>query len=118
ETVFVHRPDLAHYKGSDFAGAVRIERAISVEEAKKIAAEDPQIAYFVYVKGGCMVLEIPPDSPFDLENDPLGLIQHGTYRFENGELSQGPMRVFYHGDAIFFKKEGEWLGSAPGLADV
>ncbi len=111
-------PDVAQYKGSDYSNAVRVERGMTVEQAKEIAANDPDIDYFVYVKGGCMVLEFEPGQEYHPEKDPLHLVQQGPYLFDTGGLGFGYMRVFYHGDVVFFKNEGRWLGTAPGLADV
>ena len=118
EITFTHHPDAAQYKGSDYSGAIRVERGITVEKAKEIAMSDPSIDYFVYTKGYCMVLEIPPEVTFDPKSDPLHLASNGSYRYDSGQPGQGYMRVFYHGDVVFFKTEGKWLGSAPGLADV
>lgn len=118
KTEFKRVPDVAQYKGSDYTNAVRVERGISLEEAKRIAAEDPNIDYFVYLKGWQMVLEIPPDVEYDPAKDPLHLVTHGGYIYDSGEKGFGGMRVFRHGDVVFFKNEGKWLGTAPGLADV
>lgn len=115
---FKKRENLAQYKGSDYANAVRVERGISLEEALKIAKDDPEIDYFVYVKGLSMVLEIPPGVAFDPEKDPLHLVTYSRFIYDNGERSKGYVRFFQHGDVVFFKKEGQWLGTAPGLADV
>lgn len=111
-------PDLAQYKGSDYANAVRIERGITVDEAKRIAAEDPEIDYFVYVKGWSMVLEFSPEQEYSEEKDPLHLVSTVAYRFDDGRPGYGYVRYFQHGDVVFFKNEGRWLGTAPGLADV
>ena len=106
EVEFIREQDLAQYKGSDYSNAVRVERGITLAQAKEIAANDPEIDYFVYLKGGRMVLEFPPGVQFPENGDPLGLVQGGCYR------------IFHHGDVVFFKNEGRWLGTAPGLADV
>jgi hypothetical protein len=118
EVTFRLEANLAQYKGSDYSNAVRVERNITLERAKEIAARDENIDYFVYLKGGCMVLEIPPGVEFDPNNDPLGLVTYNQYIFDDGHPGAGACRIFQHGDVVFFKKEGEWLGTAPGLADV
>ncbi len=108
----------AQYKGSDYSNAIRVERGITLEEAFEIAKNDPDIDYFVYVKGWQMVLEIPPDVPFDSSADPLGLVTYIRYFCDKGDMGYGPCRIFHRGDVVFFKNEGMWLGSAPGLADT
>ncbi|MBF8262929.1 MAG: hypothetical protein HW387_594 [Parachlamydiales bacterium] len=110
--------NLAQYKGSDYSNAVRVERGISLSEAFEIANQDPNIDYFVYTKGGMMVLEIPSDVEFDPAKDPLHLVTGGNYIFDDGQPGTGYMRVFEYGDVVFFKNDGKWLGTAPGLADV
>jgi hypothetical protein len=119
QDVQFHRvPGAAQYKGSDYANAVRVERGITVAEAKEIAANDPDVDYFVIVTGWTMVLEFEPGQEYDPAKDPLHLVTNGNYVFDNGQPGQGYMRVFHHGDVVFFKNEGKWLGTAPGLADV
>ncbi|HSX11218.1 MAG TPA: hypothetical protein VLF94_05850 [Chlamydiales bacterium] len=118
EVTFVKEADVAQYKGSDYANAIRVERGISLDEAFKIAKNDPEIDYFVYVKGYSMVLEIPPGVPFDAEKDPLELVTHTRFIYDDGRPSEGYCRIFKQGDVVFFKNEGKWLGTAPGLADV
>lgn len=115
---FKKHPNLAQYKGSDYSNAVRVERKISLEKAFEIAKNDPEIDYFVYTKGLSMVLEIPPEVDFDPSNDPLGLVKSLEFRYDNGDYGKGYCRIFHSGDVVFFKNEGKWLGSAPGLADV
>lgn len=116
---FTKVADTAQYKGSDYTNAVRVARGISLDQAFSIAENDPEVDYFVYLKGSCMVLEIPSDVSYDVMKDPLGLVSHQSYvRDNNGSIATGGCRVFHHGDAVFFKKEGKWLGSAPGLADT
>lgn len=115
---FICEPNLAQYKGSDYSNAVRVERGITLEEAKQIAANCAEIDYFVYVKGGMMVLEFPPEVPFPANGDPLHLVRYTPFMFDDGRPGQGYCRVFTHGDVVFFKNEGKWLGTAPGLADV
>jgi hypothetical protein len=116
---FTKTADTAQYKGSDYSNAVRVARGISLDQAFLIAENDPEVDYFMYLKGGCMVLEIPSDVSYDVMKDPLGLVSHQSYvRDSDGSVATGGCRVFHHGDAIFFKKEGKWLGSAPGLADI
>lgn len=107
---FKMEPNTAQYKGSDYTNALRIERGISLERAFEIAKEDANIGYFVFVKGLQMVLEIPPDVPFNPATDSLNLVTQIE--------GLGPCRVFHYGDVLFFKKEGLWLGTAPGLADT
>lgn len=109
-------PDTAQYKKSDYLNAIRIERGISLKKAKEIAEADPEIAYFVYLKGGCMVLE---NDEADIGNDPLGLVTYQFYTFDNGQPGRGLCRVFRYGDALFFTDQSKmWLGSAPELADT
>lgn len=108
----------AQYKGSDYSGVVHVERSITLDEAFDIAESNPDIAYFFYVKGWQMVLEMPDDAQADALSDPFGLITYQRYLTDAGARSVGHCRIFKHGDAIFFKKDGMWLGSAPGLADT
>lgn len=115
---FKLEPNTAQYKGSDYTNAVRVERNITLDQAFEIAKSDEAIDYFVYVKGIQMVLEIPSDVTFDPEKDPLGLVTHTKFTYDSGETGEGACRIFHHGDAIFFKRDGMWLGSAPGLADT
>jgi hypothetical protein len=110
--------DVAQYKGSDYANVVHVARNITLEEAFDIAEKNPQIDYFVYTKGRQMVLEIPPDVQFDHSQDPFGLAYHTNFIYDSGEIGVGYCRIFKRGDVLFFKKEGMWLGSAPGLADA
>jgi hypothetical protein len=81
-------PDVAQYKFGDWSGVVGISRGILRSEAMWIAAQNPEITFFFYTKGGQMLLE----------------------------TSEGNYRRFYHGDAVFFKGEPQW-GEAEGLAD-
>jgi hypothetical protein len=81
-------PDVAQYGEADWSQAIGIARGISVEEAFKIANENPEITYFFYTKGWQMVL--------------------GT--------GDGNWRIFRHGDTVFFKGES-WWGEANNLAD-
>lgn len=80
--------NVAQYKEADWSGCVGIAKGVTLDEAVKIAEEDPEITFFFHMKGMQMVLER----------------QDGTYR------------VFRAGDAVFFTGE-PWWGSAPGLAD-
>lgn len=80
--------DVAQYGHADWSNVIGIAKGITVEEAKKIADESPEITFFFYTKGYQMVLES----------------EDGSYR------------VFKHGDTVFFSGE-PWWGSAPGLAD-
>ncbi len=118
QTEFRRLPNLAQYKGSDYTNVVHVERGISLDKAFEIARNNPDIDYFVYVKGYSMVLEFPPDVSFDPDKDPFHLVTRGRYIFDNGRPGRGYMRVFHQGDVVFFKNEGRWLGTAPGLADV
>lgn len=110
--------DVAQYKGSDYANVVHVARNISLEEAFDIAEQNPNIDYFVYMKGFQMVLEIPSDVPFDRSQDPFGLATYTNFGYDSGEMGKGYCRIFRHGDAVFFKEKGMWLGPAPGLADA
>jgi hypothetical protein len=110
--------DVAQYKGSDYANVVQVARSISLDEAFDIAEGNPDIDYFVYMKGWQMVLEIPRDVSFDRSRDPFGLVYNRDYLSDCGKVEKGYCRIFSHGDVVFFKKEGLWLGSAPGLADA
>jgi|GEM_PF-3100103 len=110
--------DVAQYKGSDYSNVVHVERGISLEDACEIAESNPDIDYFVYLKGYQMVLEIPPDVQFDPDNDPFQLVSYVNFRYDAGNLGTGYCRIFRHGDVVFFKNAGKWLGSAPGLADA
>ncbi len=115
---FSLKKDVAQYKGSDYANVVRVARNISLEQAFDIAESYPEIDYFVYTKGYQMVLEIPSDIQFDPRNDPFGLVCNTNFIYDSGSFGSGYCRIFRHGDVVFFKKEGMWLGSAPGLADA
>jgi len=117
-TGFRVQEDVAQYKGSDYGNVVHVARNITLEEAFDIAEKNPRIDYFVYTKGWQMVLEIPSDVPFDRSQDPFGLAYHTDFRYDSGEMGRGYCRIFRNGDVVFFKKEGMWLGSAPGLADT
>lgn len=110
--------DMAQYKGADYTNVVHVERGITLEEAFDIAEQNPDIDYFVYVKGYSMVLEIPEGVEFDSANDPFHLVKETSFVFDSGELGAGYCRIFRHGDVVFFKQDGMWLGTAPGLADV
>ena len=119
---FTAHPDAAQYKNAGWGHVARVERGISLDQAFEIAANDDNIAYFMYVKGHTMVLEIDlreaPASTFD--EDQFGLVLRGGYYDENkGRTSYGIMRVFHEGDVVFFwGPQHKWLGSAPGLADT
>lgn len=43
--------DVAQYSGADWANEVRRDKALSVDQAKAIAAANPKITYFIIVKG-------------------------------------------------------------------
>lgn len=87
---FAKLKDVAQYGEGDWSNVVGIARGISVQEAKTIASNNPEITFFFYTKGYQMVL--------------------GTGRHD------GSCRVFHHGDTVFFSGE-PWWGSANDLAD-
>lgn len=115
---FILTKDTAQYKGSTYSNVVDVARGISLDQAFAIAESNPNIDYFVYLKGYSMVLEVPQEVPVDHANDPFGLLTRTTFVYDSGEPSSGYCRIFHQGDTVFFKKEGKWLGSAPGLADT
>lgn len=115
---FYKKADVAQYKGSDYANVVQVERNITLDEAYQIAESNPDIDYFVYMKGYQMVLEVPSNVQFDPQNDPFELVTHTKFIYDSGDRGEGYCRIFHHGDVVFFKNEGQWLGSAPGLADA
>lgn len=118
EVSFRCKPDTAQYKGSDYANVVDVARNISLEQAFEIAKSLPEADYFVYTKGWQMVLEIPKEISFDPTNDPFELVSCTRFSYDSGQHGEGYCRIFRKGDAVFFKKEGLWLGSAPCLADT
>lgn len=118
EVKFNHVPNAAQYKESDYANAVRVERGITVEKALEIASNDPEVDYFVYVKGCMMVLEFQPGQTYEPQKDPFNLVTNQKFYFDNGQVGEGYIRVFKKGDVVFFKNDGKWLGEATGLADV
>lgn len=83
--------DVAEYGRADWSNAICRVEGVSLDEAKRIAEQDPNINYFFYVKGWQMVLVNP-------------------------EVSPPAIRIFHHGDAVFFTGEPTW-GEANGLAD-
>ncbi len=109
EVPFKHVPHKAQYGGNDYANAVRVERGITLDQALEIAANDPEIEYFFITTGGQMVLGCDAKH---LKNDPLHLIS--PYPGPGG----GYMRLFRHGDTVFFKNGDKQLGDANFLADV
>jgi hypothetical protein len=115
---FVMQQGMAQYKGSDYSNVVQVARHISLDEAFEIAENNPDIDYFFYTTGYTMVLEIPPEVPFDRSQDRFGLVTYTDFIYDYGDLSRGFCRIFRHGDTVFFKKEGMWLGTSPGLADT
>lgn len=123
---FAKIPGAAPYKNSGWGTGFRIERGISLDEAKKIAAEDPSIKYFFYVTADTLVLEIEQEAfqdlahfnPIDEHNDPIGIVQHTRYRYGDGRVVDGYARVFHSGDVVFFNREDMWLGDANGYADT
>ena len=80
--------DSAQSRFIEWDNVVGVARGISVEDAKQIAASNPDISFFFWTKGGRLILEKP----------------------------DGEYRRFRHGDTVFFSG-GNSLGSAPGLAD-
>lgn len=80
-------PNVAQYKQGDWSGCIGMAPGVSLEEALIIANRNPEITFFFYTKGGCLVLETDTD-----------------------------YRMFRYGDAVFFTGEPHF-GSAPGLAD-
>lgn len=80
-------PDVAQYKKADWSHVIGMARGVSLEEARNIANNNPEITFFFYTKGYQMVLE-----------------------------NEDGYRQFKHGDAVFFSGI-PWWGSAPGLAD-
>ncbi len=113
---FTKESDRAQYGESDYSNVVRVERGISLKEAFDIAESDPEVDYFVYLKGECMVLCTSPD--VDVNNDPFNLITQEQFIYDSGKLGFGFIRVFHYGDTVFFKKDGMQLGTAYGLADT
>lgn len=55
--VFTRVVDVAQYKGADWANEVRREKALTIDQAKVIAAANPKITYFFITKGGQMSLD-------------------------------------------------------------
>jgi hypothetical protein len=87
------QPNVAQYKGADWKNEVRREGGITLEQAKKIGASDPDITFFFYVKGRIRL---------EGKSGPNGWTEKGTFR---------------RGDAVFFTGK-PWYGSAPGKADA
>lgn len=85
------KSNAAQYGKADWSNVVGIVHDTTVKEAKKLANENSDITYFFYLKGGRMTL-----------------INDNVYPHQ--------VRIFHHGDAVFFSGE-PWWGSAPGLAD-
>lgn len=88
-------PNVAQYTYADWSTCVGIAHNVSVNEAKRIADENPEITFFFHMKGIQMVLVNQDYSP------PLA-------------------RIFHQGDAVFFTGDpattAVW-GSAVGYAD-
>lgn len=106
---FLFQEDVVQHGMSDFSNAVRVERGITIDQALQIALEDPDIDYFFYTKGACMVLA----APSDILSDPLGLVSSrpGVGGVENH-------RIFYKGDTVFFSGDGLMVGESLGLSDI
>jgi hypothetical protein len=86
--------DVAQYKGADWKNEVKRKSNLTLEEAKSIAASDPNITFFFYMKNGRMYLEG--------KTGPNGWSDKGVFRA---------------GDAVFFTGK-PWYGSAPGFSDA
>ncbi len=109
--------NVAQYKDSSFENVVAVRRNITLEQAKEIADANPDIDYFMFVKGPVLALEA--SQAVSVGNDPFKLAVVGGYIGLDGHYHPNPaMRVFHEGDVVFFNKNGLWLGSAPGLADI
>lgn len=50
-------PDVAQYKGADWKNEVLRKTHLTLEQAKSIAASNPEIAFFFFMKKGVMHLE-------------------------------------------------------------
>jgi hypothetical protein len=118
---FTKHEGAAPYKNSGWGSGFRIERGISLEEAKRIAQADDTIEYFFYTKARQMVLEISPEAfndpnfnPIDSHNDPIGIVEH----FSDLKGNNYYARIFHHGDVVFFNRADKWLGNAGPLADT
>ncbi len=77
--------EVAALQSLDWSNLVGVARAISVEEAKQLAANDTTITYFFWTGAGELVLE-KPDGTYDC-------LFHGQYTSES------------YGDAMFFSNE-------------
>jgi hypothetical protein len=88
EGMFEKIPDVAQYKNADWDNVIGIAHHVSLAEAQRMAAENPEVTFFFYMTGVSMVLER----------------EDGTYRH------------FVQGDAVFFSGT-PWWGSAAGYAD-
>lgn len=53
---FTRVADVAQYSGADWANEVRRDKALTIDQAKAIAAANPKITYFFITKGGQMSL--------------------------------------------------------------
>lgn len=53
---FTRIADVAQYNGADWANEVRRDKALTLDQAKAIAAANPKITYFFITKGGQMSL--------------------------------------------------------------
>ena len=87
------QPNVAQYKGADWKNEMRRERGITLEQAKKIGASDPNITFFFYVKARIRM---------EGKSGPNGWTDKGR---------------FSRGDAVFFTGK-PWYGSAPRVADA
>ncbi len=80
-------PDVAQNGEADWKNAVGRAKNVTLKEAMEIADSHPEITYFFFMKSRRMVLGHKPN-----------------------------LRVFRHGDAVFFTGEPTW-GEAKDLAD-
>lgn len=87
-------PDVAQYKGADWKNEVLRKSNLTVDQAKIIAASNPDITFFFFMKRGRMHLE-----------------------GKSGADGWNAKGTFIAGDAVFFSGQS-WYGSAPGFADA
>ncbi len=89
-TGFQTVPNVAQYGGADWSNVVGIAHSVTLDEAAKIAMDNPEITYFFHMKGYRMVL--------------------------GSNVENGSYRIFHLNDAVFFSGE-PWWGSAVDFAD-
>jgi hypothetical protein len=85
---WIKTDDVAEYYGASWDNLVRLEKGLTVKQAKEIAEKNTQITYFFIMKGYYMSLPV-----------------------------NGSHMIFSKGDAVFFSGK-PWFGSAPGMADA